>query len=152
MDDLSSLLQRSIASPIGNNQDSDPEDVKQTREKLNALGFDIGNLEYGYIDKPLDNAIRTFQNRMNLKEDGLINPKGDTEKALNKSLKLINTHVTPPLPDRKPAIPEEKQQKIEQLTAEDILLDDSINELWMRQVQKDPSQFLRIKFHMQLEK
>lgn len=43
------------------------------------------------------------------------------------------------------------QGESEVLSAEDILLDDKINELWMRQVQKDPSRFLSIKFHMQLE-
>ena len=44
------------------------------------------------------------------------------------------------------------QSDVEPLTAEDILLDESISELWMRQVQKDPSHFLSIKFQMQLEK
>lgn len=44
------------------------------------------------------------------------------------------------------------QSDVEPLTAEDILLDESISELWMRQVQKDPSHFLGIKFQMQLEK
>lgn len=43
------------------------------------------------------------------------------------------------------------QREVELLTAEDILLDESISELWMRQVQKDPSHFLSIKFQMQLE-
>lgn len=43
------------------------------------------------------------------------------------------------------------QSEDEPLSAEEILLDESISELWMRQVQKDPSQFLSIKFHMQLE-
>ncbi|MBL4796991.1 MAG: VWA domain-containing protein [Oleispira sp.] len=43
------------------------------------------------------------------------------------------------------------QREVEPLTAEDILLDESVSDLWMRQVQKDPSQFLSIKFHMQLE-
>jgi Ca-activated chloride channel family protein len=42
------------------------------------------------------------------------------------------------------------ERKVEQLSAEDILLDEQMNELWMRQVQKDPSRFLSVKFQMQL--
>jgi len=43
------------------------------------------------------------------------------------------------------------KRQVEQLSSEDILLDEQMNELWMRQVQKDPSRFLRVKFHMQLQ-
>jgi Ca-activated chloride channel family protein len=42
------------------------------------------------------------------------------------------------------------KRQVEQLSAEDILLDEQMNDLWMRQVQKDPSRFLSVKFHMQL--
>jgi Ca-activated chloride channel homolog len=45
-----------------------------------------------------------------------------------------------------------KQRELEQLTAEEVLLDDQINELWMRQVQKNPSRFLSVKFYMQLQR
>lgn len=40
-------------------------------------------------------------------------------------------------------------QEIEQLTAEQLLLDPKLNEMWLRQVQKDPARFLSQKFHMQ---
>lgn len=39
--------------------------------------------------------------------------------------------------------------QIEQFTAEQILLDEQIHEMWMRQVQADPAQFLRAKFNLQ---
>ena len=39
----------------------------------------------------------------------------------------------------------------EQLTADQLLQDPALTEMWMRQVQKDPTQFLKIKFYMQLE-
>ena len=42
--------------------------------------------------------------------------------------------------------------EVEQLTAEQILLDEQMNETWMKQVQKDPSRFLGVKFHMQLQR
>lgn len=44
------------------------------------------------------------------------------------------------------------EREVEQLTAEQILLDEQVNELWMKQVQKDPSRFLSTKFHMQLQR
>ena len=43
------------------------------------------------------------------------------------------------------------KQKIEQLSAEQLLLDPSLNEMWLRQVQKNPALFLSQKFYMQQE-
>ncbi len=42
-------------------------------------------------------------------------------------------------------------QPKEQLSADQLLQDPALTEMWMRQVQKDPSRFLRMKFYMQLE-
>lgn len=42
--------------------------------------------------------------------------------------------------------------EIEQYTADDLLNDPSISELWMKQVQANPAQFLSIKFQMQLQR
>ena len=44
------------------------------------------------------------------------------------------------------------KREVEQLTAEQVLLDEQVNDLWMQQVQKDPSRFLGVKFHMQLQR
>lgn len=44
------------------------------------------------------------------------------------------------------------EREVEQLTAEQVLLDEQVNDLWMQQVQKDPSRFLGVKFHMQLQR
>lgn len=41
--------------------------------------------------------------------------------------------------------------QLEQFSAEDILQDEKVSEMWMRSVQRDPSHFLSIKFGMQLE-
>jgi Ca-activated chloride channel family protein len=43
------------------------------------------------------------------------------------------------------------QVERKQFNAEQILSDERIQEQWMRQVQKDPSRFLRVKFQMQLD-
>jgi Ca-activated chloride channel family protein len=43
-----------------------------------------------------------------------------------------------------------EQQELVQFTAEEVLQDPSINEMWLRSVQRDPSHFLGVKFSMQL--
>jgi Ca-activated chloride channel family protein len=40
-------------------------------------------------------------------------------------------------------------EEIEQLSAEQLLADEQIHEMWMRQVQADPARFLRSKFQSQ---
>ncbi|RHW76982.1 hypothetical protein [Colwellia sp. RSH04] len=42
------------------------------------------------------------------------------------------------------------QQELEQLTSEQLLLDDNLNDMWLRQVQKNPERFLSHKFYLQL--
>ncbi len=44
---------------------------------------------------------------------------------------------------------EGRPQKVEQLNSEQLLLDPSLNEMWLRQVQKDPARFLSQKFYFQ---
>lgn len=44
-----------------------------------------------------------------------------------------------------------KEQEVEQLSAEQLLLDPSLNAMWLRQVQKNPANFLSQKFYMQEE-
>ena len=44
-----------------------------------------------------------------------------------------------------------QEQEIEQLSAEQLLLDPKLNEMWLRQVQKNPANFLSQKFYMQQE-
>jgi len=42
-----------------------------------------------------------------------------------------------------------KDEDNRQLSAEDIMQDVALHEMWMRNVQPDPSNFLASKFHMQ---
>ena len=44
-----------------------------------------------------------------------------------------------------------REAEVKQLTAEDVLGNPATAEMWMRAVQQDPSQFLAIKFSMQLQ-
>ncbi len=43
------------------------------------------------------------------------------------------------------------QDKIEQLSSEQLLLDANLNDMWLRQVQKNPARFLSQKFYMQIK-
>ena len=45
-----------------------------------------------------------------------------------------------------------EQAELKQLTAEEILEDPATSEMWLRGVQQDPSNFLAIKFGMQLQR
>lgn len=45
-----------------------------------------------------------------------------------------------------------EKTEIKQLSADEILSDEQIRDMWLRQVQQDPSAFLSIKFMMQLER
>ena len=47
---------------------------------------------------------------------------------------------------------EPRPQEVEQLNAEQLLLDPNLNEMWLRQVQKNPDRFLSQKFYFQQEK
>jgi len=47
---------------------------------------------------------------------------------------------------------EARPQKVEQLDAEQLLHDENLNKMWLRQVQKDPARFLSQKFYFQQEK
>jgi len=44
-----------------------------------------------------------------------------------------------------------EKAEIKQLTAEEILQDSATRDMWLRSVQQDPSNFLAIKFAMQLQ-
>ncbi len=47
---------------------------------------------------------------------------------------------------------EARVQEIEQYTSEQLLLDPALNQMWLRQVQKDPANFLSQKFSLQWNK
>ena len=75
-----------ISKPVGDGLSSDPADIKNIRTKLKKIGFEDNNPDYGYIDKTLDKNIRLFQATRNLKVDGVILPRGETENKINEVL------------------------------------------------------------------
>ncbi|MCI5060058.1 MAG: peptidoglycan-binding protein [Alphaproteobacteria bacterium] len=112
-----------LQTPVGNMYNSDPDDILQTRRNFKEIGIDAGEEDRPYIDHPLDNAIRVFQRETGLKEDGIMNPGGETENVLNLALAIKDKEEskeklsTPPLPQRKPKkppLPGQKPEKIAQ--------------------------------------
>lgn len=73
---------RSIVSPVGAGLTSHSHDVKIIRKNLSDINIDAGKSEHVYIDYALDKAIKYFQRNENLKIDGLIFPRGETEERL----------------------------------------------------------------------
>jgi len=100
-----------LETTIGNNHNSNANDILKTRRLFKEIGIKAGEEDRPLIDKPLDNAIRTFQRELGLKEDGKMNPKGETEQALNVALAV--KEKLPPKPKTKPETPLGRQQKKE---------------------------------------
>lgn len=46
---------------------------------------------------------------------------------------------------------QQQTQKLEQYSADQLLQDPGLTEMWLRQIQRDPSEFLVTKFYLQLE-
>ena len=81
-----SNLRSALSAPIGNRQTSNANDLIQTRRNFSRLGRYGGDTELSVLDRELDTTIRTFQRDKGLKQDGIMNPGGQTERALNRDL------------------------------------------------------------------
>lgn len=79
---LSDLFSGFLKKPVGNNLDNDPDDITKTKELFANEGYYKQPVENGYIDKELDDSIWNFQRDNDLKQDGIMNPGGETETAL----------------------------------------------------------------------
>ncbi|MAE51060.1 MAG: hypothetical protein CMH27_04555 [Micavibrio sp.] len=87
-------LGSALTAPIGNRQNSRAKDVIQTRRNFASLGLYSGDTELGLPDKNLDTTIRTFQKSKGLKVDGIMNPDGETERALKKTDSQIEQEIS----------------------------------------------------------
>lgn len=89
-----------ISTTIGKGFAASENDVRNTRKLYNTIGYDAGEEEFGYTDTKLETTIRRFQRDNNLKEDGIMHPKGETENALIQKVSDIQREDLPP-PARK---------------------------------------------------
>ena len=80
-------LRSALSAPVGNRQTSNANDIIQTRRNFSRLGRHDGDTGLTVLDRGLDSTIRTFQRDKGLKQDGIMNPGWETERALNRELK-----------------------------------------------------------------
>lgn len=75
---------------VGNNRENRAEDIFSIKETLNDFGFfdfDSNPSEpHGIFTRELDEGIKGFQKENDLRVDGILNPKGETETTLRQKL------------------------------------------------------------------
>ncbi|GJL84245.1 MAG: hypothetical protein DHS20C02_00200 [Micavibrio sp.] len=77
----------SINGPVGNNLTNHENDVITVKDAFERLGRFEEKERNGFITRELDTAIKDFQNKNDLKIDGLLLPEGETEKTVRDSLR-----------------------------------------------------------------
>ncbi len=91
--------------PIGQNLDNDPNDIINTKIKLEQLGYLKDDIKNGYITRELNDGIHKFQKDKGLKNDGVIKPGGPTEATLFSDLFGINKQTPDEDHDRIAGVP-----------------------------------------------
>lgn len=132
LDRLSGFLNGSV----GNNLENNVDDVKKTKRSLRAVGYfeddDVDNVENPYITRKTENSIKKFQRDNDLREDGKLYARGETERGLMQSIagdveKVFNSKesknsigfggnvsgiINPPAPKRKPKSRQDEDGKL----------------------------------------
>ena len=85
--------------------------------------------------------VQKLIDEINVMSESQLQEQGDNPKELGDNPKRADGA------DKK----EFGLNSLEQLTADQLLLDPELNAMWLRQVQKDPAKFLTQKFYMQLQ-
>lgn len=88
IDDLELLY---LQSPVGKGQENNPEDVEALDDRLRKIKAYIPPAEYQenaqrYATEPMIGALERYQQDKGLKVDGIANPGGPTERAINNEL------------------------------------------------------------------
>lgn len=77
-----------LSGSVGNNQDNKEEDVQKTKRHLGKAGYfdmnqdDSDNFDNPVLTRKLDTGIKGFQRDNDLKVDGVLKPRGETETVL----------------------------------------------------------------------
>ncbi len=87
-------LNKIIQGSVGNNMENDEDDVRAIRRSFSDIDVtrdkkpetEEEDTSLGLITRSLDNNIKSFQRENDLWEDGIINPDGETEKAITSRL------------------------------------------------------------------
>jgi hypothetical protein len=88
IDDLDLLY---LSSPVGKGQENNPDDVEALDGRLRKVGAYNPPPEYAdnpqrYPTEPMIGALEHYQEQNGLKVDGVANPGGPTERAINNRL------------------------------------------------------------------
>lgn len=78
-----------LAGSVGNDRENRSDDVVTVKKTLGGLGLmaeDPFDRPHSFIDAPTTAGIRAFQRAKKLKEDGTLDPGGETEAALRNAL------------------------------------------------------------------
>ncbi|MGL1957174.1 MAG: hypothetical protein OCD00_07660 [Colwellia sp.] len=123
--------------------------------RANALAharryIEARNFYQAILDKDASNIaaktniliVQAIIDNVNMMSDSQRQEQGDSSKELGDEAQTGDGA------DKK----EMQKQQVEQLSADQLLLDPELNAIWLRQVQKDPARFLSQKFYMQSEK
>lgn len=80
-----------LEAEVGNGRENRQGDVVRVKTAFRHLGR-LAQPEHGFsgfIDRPLDGAIRSFQRANELREDGFLRPGGPTQRRLQAQLRRI---------------------------------------------------------------
>ncbi|MBQ8346579.1 MAG: hypothetical protein IJY17_03180 [Alphaproteobacteria bacterium] len=84
------LKLRHTVRPMEANDLNDINAVRNAMEKIGTYkGVSPTFYERSFMDKPLEESIRSYQKMNNLTVDGRLEPKGETETNINKKLSFI---------------------------------------------------------------
>ncbi|KAF0110825.1 MAG: hypothetical protein FD149_2592 [Rhodospirillaceae bacterium] len=82
-----------LGRPIATNVSATSDDIINTKRALNQLGYYEQPSDGAWVDSAMFDGIRRFQRDHGLKVDGVINPGGPTEHALNRALIHVRAYT-----------------------------------------------------------
>ena len=82
-----------LKRPLSPDRQVEVDDILQTKRALNQLGYygSEHGLGGGWVDSDLFSGIRRLQKENGLKQDGVINPVGETASRINYLLQHANS-------------------------------------------------------------
>lgn len=117
-----------LKSTISKSSRVDEDDVKNTKTVLRDFGlYPKDKSIEGFTDNEMFDGIKDFQKIAGLKVDGIMRPQGETEESINHVLFSFqdvpkptrkpetNRDFQPPIPQKKPDIPESDEEILERL-------------------------------------
>lgn len=104
---LFSNISNFLNGPVGNNLANDPQDIKNTKKNLKRLGYLDDETENEFITRELEAGIKSFQKDNGLRIDGILMPRGETEREIEDQGGFVfNPHIQPSYPaERRPSLP-----------------------------------------------